>query len=200
MDKFNYTKLYQRLYELGYHSGKKNHGLLFVAYIVKNYLFDSIMDIGCSQGMIVETFKNKGRKSIGIDVSPKAIENSKKLGYNNCYVASVTEIPFEENSVDAVFSCDTMEHLIENDVKQAISEIKRVARKYLFLKISYEEEKNRTWINKLHANNKFMGISNLHLTVKDKNWWKNQLEDNSWKIIEDDFNDLIVLKNTREEI
>jgi ubiquinone/menaquinone biosynthesis C-methylase UbiE len=85
----------------------------------------------------------------GVDISPAAIDtaNSRYVDpkaqtqprcvLHRCFsVASITRIPFPARSVDAVLSAGLLEHVDPKDARQGISELARVARRYLFLEIS----------------------------------------------------------------
>jgi len=194
----NYSEIYHFLYEKGYHGNLKNHGVQYVDYIVENYHFSSLLEIGCSQGVTVKKFQEKGIDSYGIDVSDVAIQEAKKMGLSVCQVGSVTNLPFESGVFDVVFSCDVLEHLIAPDVEKAIREIKRVSKKYLFLKIAYGKEKNMSWIEVLHRNPKYRNIKNLHQTVENKEWWLSKIVDEKWKFVESDFLNLMVFKQKEE--
>ena len=75
-----------------------------------------------------------------------------------------------------------LEHLIESDIDQAISEIQRVGKKYLFMKISDTREGNNEFTEKIHAQGLFTDIKNLHLTVKPLSWWINKFtRGGEWK-------------------
>ncbi len=169
----NYKKLYDILYSEGYHISKlKNMGLMFVDYICQKYNFNSILDVGCSQGLTVQEYQKKGKIAYGIDVSEIAINKSKELGIANCVTASVINIPFEDKKFDAVITCDVLEHLEKIDLKQAIDEIIRVTKKYLFIKVAIGPEKNRSFTNLLNKKYiEYKNLQNLHLTIMPLEEW-----------------------------
>jgi len=171
---WNYFKVYDILYKLGYHSKLKNHGQYYVNNIVGNHKFKSLLEIGCSNGMAVKQFTKRRILSYGVDVAQIAIRYAaEKACVANCIVASATDIPFKDDFVDAVFSCDVLEHLTEHDVHRALREIKRLTRHWVFLVLDCEAERNREWIEKAKAGyaREFEGIDNLHLTVWPKEKW-----------------------------
>lgn len=178
-----YGELYNALYRAGYHAKEKNHGRRFIKPLLKHYNFETILDCGCSNGVTTKLFQGNGKKAFGIDVSNIAIRYAQeKYGTINCNEASVLDIPFKDNFFDAVFSCDMLEHLIESDIDQAISEIQRVGKKYLFMKISDTREGNNEFTEKIHAQGLFTDIKNLHLTVKPLSWWINKFtRGGEWK-------------------
>ncbi|UCF13185.1 MAG: class I SAM-dependent methyltransferase [Thermoplasmatales archaeon] len=172
----NYKKVYEALYSLGYHSRGKNHGKNYVKFICATYTdFKSILDCGCSNGLAVRSFRKLEKNAYGLDISETAIKFAaeKEAFVPNCVVSSSTDIIFKDKFVDAIFSCDMLEHLQEKDVYKALHEFRRVAKRYLFLVLDCEVERNKDWIElgkKAHPE-LFKNIENLHLTVWDKQKW-----------------------------
>lgn len=193
----DYKKIYSFIYSRGYHKDLKNHGIKYVDYIVENYSFSTILEVGCSQGMAVKSFIEKGKYCKGIDVSSVAIKESEKTTEGNCIWGSVLNIPFKDKSFNAVFSSDVLEHLEPNDVPISIKEIKRVSTQYLFLKIAFGKEINTQWADLLQKTKGYANVKNLHLTVKNKNWWIDEIEDEEWEFIEDSFKNLMVFKQRK---
>ena len=88
-----------------------------------------LLDIGCGGGVLTEEFASLGCQVTGVDISPRSIEIARahalQSGLSIDYrVGSGTNLPFEENSFDAVSCCDTLEHI--RDWKQVIAEVGRV--------------------------------------------------------------------------
>lgn len=174
----DYTKLYDELYQLGYHRDGTNIGLQYVDWIIENYPFVSILDVGCSQGKAVQQYALRGYEAYGIDISPTAIRMSKKIvREENTKVGSVLEIPYGDKQFDAVVSTDVLEHLEPEDVDKALFELVRVTKTYLFLRISKSVEGRKDWLEKLQEKDeKYQSISNLHLSVHPIVWWKDKIE------------------------
>lgn len=194
----NYFEVYDLLYQQGYHAGGKNHGVSYIDPIVANYQFNSVLDVGCSQGKAVKKFLSHGKEARGIDVSSHAIGQSiHYVGEDVCRVGSVTDIKFGDNSFDAVFSCDVLEHLKEEDIGAAVAEIKRVSRKYLFLQIAFGREKITKWAEML--NREYPSLysgENLHLTVMSEAWWIEKIEDDSWAFLGSNPHGVLIFEHT----
>jgi len=140
----NWKKLYDTLYLEGYHSKELNIGSDLVKFVVDVYGddFDSILDIGCSQGLAVKKYQELGKDAYGVDISEVAIKKSKELGIENCFNSSIIKTPFKDKQFDAVVSTDVLEHLGPEQISKAVKEILRITKKYLFLKISKGPEGN----------------------------------------------------------
>jgi 2-polyprenyl-3-methyl-5-hydroxy-6-metoxy-1,4-benzoquinol methylase len=116
----NYKKLYDTLYANGYHDDGTNIGKGLVNLITQSYKFDTILDIGCSQGYAVQKYQESNIKAHGIDISDVAIKKAHELGNTTCQQGSVLDIPHDDNSFEAVVSSDVLEHLEKKDIPKAI--------------------------------------------------------------------------------
>ena len=109
------------------------------------------LEVGCGGGVLSEEIARMGFTSTGIDISEPSLrvasEHSRSDGLRIAYVAGRAEsLPCRENTFDAVFCCDVLEHVCS--VPQVISEIGRVLKVGgLFL----YDTLNRTLLSKLIA-------------------------------------------------
>jgi ubiquinone/menaquinone biosynthesis C-methylase UbiE len=92
-----------------------------------------ILDLGCGNGRFLLPLSRK-YESIGTDVSSIAIHRARSYLFKNnsraeCVVSSITSNPFSDNSFDAVLCLGVMQHLLEDERQEAVSEIKRVMKK-----------------------------------------------------------------------
>ena len=87
----------------------------------------TLLDVGCGRGHCIEKFLGLGLDVTGCDVYAKAIAGSKA----NYVQGNVEHLPFEDCSFDVVTCFHTLEHV--RRLSAALSELKRVARKQLFL-------------------------------------------------------------------
>lgn len=104
---------------------------------------DRILDVGCGKAYLLYEMQKlvKGLKVYGIDISEYAIQNSKEEIRDNLQVAKATQLPFEDNCFDFVFSITTLHNLYIYDLKKAISEINRVKKDKAYLVVeSYRNE------------------------------------------------------------
>jgi ubiquinone biosynthesis O-methyltransferase len=88
-----------------------------------------ILDVGCGDGVLSYLVAKQGAEVSGIGYSDIAIEFAKekskrlKIDFKQ---GSAYELPFKDNSFDAVISSDVIEHL--EDVPTYLSEINRVCK------------------------------------------------------------------------
>ena len=91
-----------------------------------------VLDFGCGWGGETLWLAQRVRSVVGYDVEPSSIDQANKAlathRATNCRFVSSADgrLPLPDSSVDAVFSTDTFEHVM--DLKLAYSEIFRVLR------------------------------------------------------------------------
>lgn len=89
--------------------------------------------------------------------------------------ASLTDIPYANNTFDVGLSSDVLEHILPSDVPQVASEISRVVKSYLILKIANFKEMSATG----EKNNM---TTNVHLSVFTSDWWVEHFKPYGWKL------------------
>ena len=82
-ENYNYAKLYDRLYETGYHNLKVNsnafggfwvtHNILLRILLEPSYGIETVLDVGCSHGMAVAALWDFDMTASGMDVSKTAV-------------------------------------------------------------------------------------------------------------------------------
>ncbi|WP_143871764.1 class I SAM-dependent methyltransferase [Catenovulum sediminis] len=87
-----------------------------------------ILDVGCAKGFMLYDFKQliPGIQVSGLDISEYAIENALEAVKPDLVVGSATELPYENNTFDALFSITTLHNLEVDDLAKALIEIERV--------------------------------------------------------------------------
>ncbi|WP_115461918.1 class I SAM-dependent methyltransferase [Winogradskyella aurantiaca] len=84
----------------------------------KNSKSISILDVGCSTGILLEDLHKNGfdqNQLFGIDISEKAVSQANSRGLKNVSVGDAQDFRFE-HSFDVIIASDCLEHL-SNDVK-----------------------------------------------------------------------------------
>jgi len=94
----------------------------------------SIIDVGCGNGIITNKLASKW-DVIGLDSSEEALK------YLKCptILASATQIPSEDDKYDMAISSQMLEHLNQEDLLKAISEIKRISHKHILISVPNNE-------------------------------------------------------------
>jgi glycosyltransferase involved in cell wall biosynthesis len=96
----------------------------------KEYIVGSVLDIGCNDGVGMETIKGLGHKVTGIDISKRKVDVAVQNGLNAVH-GYMEELPFKDNEFDTVFCSHVLEH--SKDITKAVSEINRVCKRALIL-------------------------------------------------------------------
>lgn len=111
----------------------------FKAKIVAKFSRDSVLDVGCNDGELVNYLNSIGKKAVGIDMDEKLISKAKsKYPHIEFEVASAESIPYDDNSFDTCVAWNILEHL--EDDKKGFKELLRVARKKVILTVPREDE------------------------------------------------------------
>jgi len=118
-----------------------------------------LLDVGCGMGRLVRRLLRCGVDAMGADVAPRVVEAGNRTAPGRFACASILDLPFEAGSFETVVCCDLLEHLSETDVPRALRELYRVTRRNLFVTVSTQPDRDRTW----------------QLTVHDRGWWENAL-------------------------
>ncbi len=119
------------------------------ANIVKKLKADSLIDIGCGDGDFLTKIVslNKLQKVAGSDFSQIRLKNAaKKLNppaggkTKNVKLihASIEKLPFNNHEFDVVTVLEVLEHI--PNLAKAVSEIKRICRKYLIISVPSDEK------------------------------------------------------------
>ncbi|MDX9964141.1 pseudaminic acid biosynthesis-associated methylase [Desulfobacter postgatei] len=115
----------------------------------------SILEAGCNRGLQLELLRRQGfTKLWGIDINAKALEHARKEKQNNIVEGSILDIPFKDNYFDLVFTSGVLIHIHPSNIKQALSELYRTTKKYIwcfeyfadtYTEISYRKNTNKMW-------------------------------------------------------
>ncbi len=131
-------------------NAKKDLSILFFDSFLKDS--KKILDIGCSVGRIISLSPSKIE---GVDIDKKALQIAKSRGCKVQYANISEKLPFKDESFDAIFLSQVIEHL-ENPLF-AMQEIKRVLKKNgklvaitIDYKMTHYKEKNGFWSDYTH--------------------------------------------------
>lgn len=118
--------------------GLSEWGSNAVYTMAEKYIEGRILDIGCGSGALA--YINPDREIIGIDISPKQVENASR--YCEAYVASIENLPFPDKFFDSVVSLAVIQNC-SVPLKRQIEEMVRVSKDTVFLSglsTRYEKE------------------------------------------------------------
>jgi len=111
----------------------------FKAKAVEKFSGDSVLDVGCNDGELVNYLGSIGKRAAGIDIDENLIAKAKrKYPHIEFKVASAESIPYNDDSFDTCVAWNLLEHL--EDDKKGFTELLRVARKNVILTIPREDE------------------------------------------------------------
>lgn len=131
--------------------GHTNHGKN--AYdLVACFSPVSIVDIGCGHNEFCHHWRQLGIPCVGVDFACPSAD----------VIASAMDLPFKDGEFDLLTSFDTLEHLLPSEIDRALTEFKRISRRFIF-SISYR-------ISTILVNGE-----NLHPSVFPETWWIDKL-------------------------
>lgn len=96
---------------------------------------ETILDVGCGNGSLVNSIYQKFKKVVGVDLSEEALTHVK----SEKVLSDVSNLCFPDKSFDLVVCSEVLEHLREEDYLQTIKEIERVAKRYIILTVPNNE-------------------------------------------------------------
>lgn len=179
----NYEMLYDELFSIGYHLKSTDRVQKWGKLFAVQYSVTTALDVGCAEGRGVRSLLDIGVDAYGCDVSNIAVAKARELTEDHRIVrCSATKTPFNDLAFDGVFCADTLEHLTEEDIRAALIEIFRVTKHYAFLYPFLQAEGKREWLDELHKQGKYPELENLHLTIKPRLWWIDQIRQTGFDI------------------
>ena len=145
----------------------------------------TILDIGVGVGQFVNAAARTNRfaRICGVDINKHSHFLDSEVGGVEMHYVNATELTFEDGEFDYVTCMEVIEHLNDDDMEKAISEIRRVAGKKAIITFPYCE---REPIPKYHKQRytmprirKLFPEAKIGLFVRDR--WIN------WAYVEEDF-------------
>jgi SAM-dependent methyltransferase len=107
---------------------------------------DRILDIGCGKGFLLYEFTQvvPGIEVAGLDISAYGIENAKEEICLSLKPGNCTELPFENEAFDFVYSINTFHNLRNYDLMAALKEMQRVGRDRHYICVeSYRNQREK---------------------------------------------------------
>ena len=111
---------------------RNNEGFTkFLTDLASSLHCTSILEIGCGTGIDLRKF-NESFEIHGVDLNDHALELAKKnIPNGKFYKENITKLPFEDSSVDFVFTHKLLNYLDDDTLDKGVSEMFRVAKRYI---------------------------------------------------------------------
>lgn len=131
-----------REYGFDYFDGSRDYGYGGYRYdgrwlpvaedIVRHFNLRSgqrLLDVGCAKGFLVKDLMTvcPGLEVFGLDISGYALMHCEPEVIGRLHLGSADNLPFPDNSFDAVLAINSIHNLERSDVKLALQEIQRLA-------------------------------------------------------------------------
>ncbi len=99
----------------------------------------SVLEIGCGTGIDLRLFPDTFQIH-GIDLNDNALDIAKeKFSIANFKKGDITDLPFEDSSIDFVFTHQLLNYLDDDTLEKGVAEMYRVSRKYIMNCEKFEE-------------------------------------------------------------
>ena len=134
----------------------------------------SVLEIGCGTGIDLRLFPDTFQ-IFGIDLNENALNIAKeKQSIADFKKGDITKLPFEDSSIDFVFTHQLLNYLDDETLEKGISEMHRVSKKYIMNCEKFEENEKqidenqkfrnvyKRWIN---YNVKIVSNVNMHIDI-----------------------------------
>ena len=115
-----------------------------------------ILEVGCNIGNQLLMLQSLGFTNLtGIEINPNALKTAKeRIPKATLVQGSATQMPFQDNEFDLVFTSGVLIHIAEEDLKKAVKEIHRCAKTYILgyeyfapqrLEVTYRGNEDMLW-------------------------------------------------------
>lgn len=112
---------------------ERNHpGRRRVFELIKASGSQSVLEVACGIGVDYPLYKEAGIQYLGVDVTPKFVEEAKRNGVP-AEVQDARNLPYPDNSFDSVYCKDLFIHLPPNVWRIVLAELARVAKKQVII-------------------------------------------------------------------
>ena len=136
---------------------------IFVRDLATSLRCTSVLEIGCGTGIDLRLFPDTFQIN-GIDLNDKALNTAKeKLSNANFKKGTIAELPFENSSIDFIFTHGLMNYLDDETLKKGIAEMFRVSKRWIMNCEKYAETEKQ-----IDKNHKFRNMQKYWLDYKVK--------------------------------
>lgn len=132
-------------------------------HIVNKFSPSSVLDVGCAKGFLVKALVELGVDAYGVDPSEYAFNEVPADIKGRTVIGAAQQLHDEDNSFDLVTCFDVLEHIPEKDVPQVLSEMLRVSKQWLIIRVVTKELPNDVDAN--------------HSIIREKDWWIEKIKE-----------------------
>ena len=135
----------------------------FVRDLAISLRCSSVLEIGCGTGIDLRLFPESFGVN-GIDLNDMALEMAReKQPWAEFKKGSITQLPFGDSTVDFVFTHQLLNYLDDSTLEKGVSEMYRVAKKYIMNCERHEESESN-----IDKNRKFRNMKERWMSYKVK--------------------------------
>lgn len=136
---------------------------------------ESVLELGCARGYLVKRFQDDGVRACGLDVSKHCFLSRACNGILEWDITR-TPWPWKNKEFDLCYGVSVLEHVPEEYLEAIVTEMQRVAKRFLFAISPRESDQDRTnvtarpidwWENKLNSHLREEGKNKPSLAVMD---------------------------------
>ena len=114
----------------------------FIRDLATSLRSNSILEVGCNTGNDLKEFP-ENMEINGIDLNEHALDVAKqKLPAIKFKKGSVLDMPYDDSSIDFVFTHYLLNYISEQEIEKAIKELFRVSKKYILTCELYDENES----------------------------------------------------------
>lgn len=161
----SYQELYDKTWTQGGYPSQSCWGCRFAVDVIEKLKFHTVLDAGTGNGALTRLMREHSKSAFGIELSRAVLEKECPDMLAKGYVEPgiLTNLPYEDNSFDLVFSADVLEHIHPEEADIVISELIRVSRRHIFMSISLKGHTKATADNDDEAHR--------HTMLRPRHWW-----------------------------
>jgi SAM-dependent methyltransferase len=180
-----YEKL-NRLGLIGNNAYRERQRLQTIERLCRPGPADDVLELGCGSGHYTRWLARRVRRIIGVDFSGAAIDKARLLGMEDNMQYAVKDICslslFGNDSFDKIIAIDVLEHLSDDQLPGALSEVNRLLRApgvFVFFTPSRSH-----WIEQLKHKNIILKQTAGHIGVRTEEEYRSIVEHQGLKIKE----------------
>ncbi|MEX2174706.1 MAG: methyltransferase domain-containing protein [Pirellulaceae bacterium] len=123
--------------------------------VVSHCGYGRVLDVGSASGLLVQQMLASGIDAHGVDCNQPLIRECDERMPGRCRHGTALNLPWPDGSFDTVVAANLLEYLDAESIPQALREFRRVATRFLYLRVGISPEGKR-------------GLA----TAEDRAWWE----------------------------